>query len=169
MLEVKQLHAWYGESHILHGMEFVVNEGEVVTLLGRNGAGKTTTMKSIMGLVPRREGSIKYRGAETINLPPNGVAKAGQDALALVTLGVLGGAQHPETSLLCDFESAGQVGWIGKRHRFDSSRGHVVNGAVHRGGSIAADDDARNPKKGRRAKDCSRIGRRLHGHFKACE
>jgi branched-chain amino acid transport system ATP-binding protein len=77
MLEVKDLNSWYGESHILHGVDFEVREGEVVTLLGRNGAGKTTTMKSIMGLVPRREGSIKYRGAETINLPPNGVAKSG--------------------------------------------------------------------------------------------
>jgi branched-chain amino acid transport system ATP-binding protein len=77
MLEVKNLNSWYGESHILHGVDFEVREGEVVTLLGRNGAGKTTTMKSIMGLVPRREGSIKYRGEETINLPPNGVAKAG--------------------------------------------------------------------------------------------
>ena len=52
------LNAWYGESHILHGVDFEVREGEVVTLLGRNGAGKTTTLKSIMGLVPRREGSI---------------------------------------------------------------------------------------------------------------
>jgi branched-chain amino acid transport system ATP-binding protein len=77
MLEVKDLNSWYGESHILHGVDFDVKEGEVVTLLGRNGAGKTTTMKSIMGLVPRREGSIRYRGEETINLPPNGVAKAG--------------------------------------------------------------------------------------------
>ena len=77
MLEVKDLNSWYGESHILHGVDFEVREGEVVTLLGRNGAGKTTTRKSIMGLVPRREGSIKYRGQETVNLPPNGVAKAG--------------------------------------------------------------------------------------------
>ena len=65
MLEVKGLNAWYGESHILHGVDFDVREGEVVTLLGRNGAGKTTTMKSIMGLVPRREGSIRFRGRET--------------------------------------------------------------------------------------------------------
>ena len=77
MLEVKDLNAWYGESHILHGVDFEVREGEVVTLLGRNGAGKTTTMKSIMGLVPRREGSIRYRGEETIKLPSNHVAKAG--------------------------------------------------------------------------------------------
>ena len=77
MLEVKGLNAWYGESHILHGVDFHVREGEVVTLLGRNGAGKTTTMKSIMGLVPRREGSIRYRGAETIGLSSNAVARAG--------------------------------------------------------------------------------------------
>lgn len=77
MLEVKGLNAWYGESHILHGVDFEVREGEIVTLLGRNGAGKTTTMKSIMGLVPRRKGSIRYRGEETIDLLPNEVAKAG--------------------------------------------------------------------------------------------
>jgi branched-chain amino acid transport system ATP-binding protein len=77
MLEVKELHAWYGESHILHGVNFEVREGEVVTLLGRNGAGKTTTMKSIMGMVGRREGSIRYRGTETIGMASNTVARAG--------------------------------------------------------------------------------------------
>ncbi|MBV9654673.1 MAG: ABC transporter ATP-binding protein [Acetobacteraceae bacterium] len=77
MLEITGLNAWYGESHILHGVDFQVQEGEIVTLLGRNGAGKTTTMKSIMGLVPRREGSIRYRGQETIRMPPNAVAKTG--------------------------------------------------------------------------------------------
>src|SRR5215467_12675637 len=77
MLEVKGLNAWYGESHILHGVDFEVREGEVVTLLGRNGAGKTTTLKSIMGLVPRREGSVVFRGRETIKLMPNHVARAG--------------------------------------------------------------------------------------------
>jgi len=77
MLEISALNAWYGESHILHGVEFNVQAGEVVTLLGRNGAGKTTTMKSIMGLVGRREGSIKFQGAETIGYMPNQVAKAG--------------------------------------------------------------------------------------------
>jgi len=77
MLEIKQLNSWYGESHILHGVDFDVREGEVVTLLGRNGAGKTTTMKSIMGLVPRREGSIRFRGAETVGYLPNAIAKAG--------------------------------------------------------------------------------------------
>ena len=77
MLEVKQLNSWYGESHILHGVNFEVREGEVVTLLGRNGAGKTTTLKSIMGLVPRREGSIQYRGRELIDLMPNQIAYSG--------------------------------------------------------------------------------------------
>ena len=61
LLTIQNLEAWYGESHALHGVGLEVREGEVVTLLGRNGAGKTTTMKSIMGLVPRREGSIPSR------------------------------------------------------------------------------------------------------------
>ena len=69
MLEVKGLNAWYGESHILHGVDLEVREGEVVTLLGRNGAGKTTTLKSIMGMVGRRQGSIRFKGSETIGLP----------------------------------------------------------------------------------------------------
>jgi branched-chain amino acid transport system ATP-binding protein len=77
MLEVRGLNAWYGESHILQGVDFDVPEGEVVTLLGRNGAGKTTTMKSIMGLVPRRAGSIRYNGRETIALRPDRIARAG--------------------------------------------------------------------------------------------
>ncbi len=77
MLKIHGLNAWYGESHVLHGVDFHVEEGEVVTLLGRNGAGKTTTMKSIMGLVPRRAGSVVFRGKETIRLRPDGVAKAG--------------------------------------------------------------------------------------------
>ena len=77
MLEVRGLNAWYGESHVLHGVDFDVTEGEVVTLLGRNGAGKTTTMKSIMGLVPRREGSIRFKSAETIAMRPDSVARSG--------------------------------------------------------------------------------------------
>ena len=77
MLEIRGLQAWYGESHVLHGVDFDVHEGEVVTLLGRNGAGKTITMKSIMGLVPRRAGSIKYQGTETIGLRPDRIARLG--------------------------------------------------------------------------------------------
>ena len=77
MLAVRGLNAWYGESHILHGMDFDVGEGEVVTLLGRNGAGKTTTLKSIMGMVGRRAGSIKFNGRETIGLASNRIARLG--------------------------------------------------------------------------------------------
>jgi branched-chain amino acid transport system ATP-binding protein len=77
LLEIRDLNAWYGESHVLHGVAFDVREGEVVTLLGRNGAGKTTTMKSIMGLVPRRGGSIRYNTRETIALRPDLIARAG--------------------------------------------------------------------------------------------
>ncbi|HJT62888.1 MAG TPA: ABC transporter ATP-binding protein [Burkholderiales bacterium] len=77
MLEVRRLNAWYGESHILHGIDLDIAEGEVVTLLGRNGAGKTTTLKSIMGMVGRRKGSIKLNNAELINLPSNRIARMG--------------------------------------------------------------------------------------------
>jgi branched-chain amino acid transport system ATP-binding protein len=77
LLIVKDLHAWYGESHILHGVEFEVRQGEVVTLLGRNGAGKTTTLKSVMGMVGRRAGSIVYEGKETVGLPSNRIARLG--------------------------------------------------------------------------------------------
>ena len=77
LLAVRDLHAWYGESHILHGVDFDVPAGEVVTLLGRNGAGKTTTLKAIMGVVGRREGSIAFEGNETIALPSNRIARLG--------------------------------------------------------------------------------------------
>jgi branched-chain amino acid transport system ATP-binding protein len=77
MLQVSGLHAWYGESHILHGVDFEVRRGEVVTLLGRNGAGKSTTLKSIMGMVVRREGAIGYDGRETIALRPDRIARLG--------------------------------------------------------------------------------------------
>jgi branched-chain amino acid transport system ATP-binding protein len=77
LLAIKGLNAWYGESHILHGVDFTVGEGELVTLIGRNGAGKTTTMKSIMGLVGRRQGSIAFDGNETIALPPHRIARLG--------------------------------------------------------------------------------------------
>jgi branched-chain amino acid transport system ATP-binding protein len=77
LLAVKDLHAWYGESHILHGMNLDVRPGELVTLLGRNGAGKTTTLKAIMGMVPRRQGSVSYDGRELIRLPSNVIARLG--------------------------------------------------------------------------------------------
>ena len=77
LLAVKDLQAWYGESHILHGVNFDVHEGEVVTLLGRNGAGKTTTLKSIMGMVGRRNGSVRFEGQELIDRSSNQIARAG--------------------------------------------------------------------------------------------
>ncbi len=77
MLEIAGLQAWYGESHILHGVDLSVREGEVVTLLGRNGAGRTTTMRAIMGLVDTRRGSIRVRGTETISFAPHRVARLG--------------------------------------------------------------------------------------------
>src|SRR2546430_13966954 len=77
LLEVKGLNAWYGESHILHGMDFDVSEGEVVTLLGRNGAGKTTTLKSILGMVARREGSVRFQAKELIRLSSDVIARLG--------------------------------------------------------------------------------------------
>jgi branched-chain amino acid transport system ATP-binding protein len=77
LLEVKGLQAWYGESHILHGADFEVREGEVVTLLGRNGAGKTTTLKSIMGIVAHRSGSVRFEGQELIGKTSDRIARAG--------------------------------------------------------------------------------------------
>ena len=77
VLSVSGLHAWYGESHVLHGVEFEVRRGEVVTLLGRNGAGKTTTLKSVMGMVARREGSVRFEGRETISLSSDRIARLG--------------------------------------------------------------------------------------------
>src|SRR5262249_385529 len=77
LLAVRDLHAWYGESHVLHGVDFDVRAGETVTLLGRNGAGKTTTLKSVMGTAGRGRGSVRRDGRETIGLPSNQIARLG--------------------------------------------------------------------------------------------
>ena len=77
LLTVNELQAWYGESHILHGVTFEVRAGEVVTLLGRNGVGKTTTLKSIMGIVEQRTGSVVFDGRELIRLPSDAIARTG--------------------------------------------------------------------------------------------
>ena len=77
VLAIEALNAWYGESHILHGVDFSVEAGEVVTLLGRNGSGRTTTLRAIMGLVGRRDGSIKVGGDETVKLAPHRIARMG--------------------------------------------------------------------------------------------
>ncbi len=77
LLAVRDLHAWYDESHVLHGVDLDVRPGEVVTLLGRNGAGKTTTLKSCIGIVAKRRGSVRFRDAELIALPSNQIARLG--------------------------------------------------------------------------------------------
>ena len=77
MLEVKDLHAWYGESHVLHGVNFNVQEGEVVTLLGRNGAGRTSTLRAILGLTGSRKGSIRVHGQEVIAMATHRIAQLG--------------------------------------------------------------------------------------------
>jgi branched-chain amino acid transport system ATP-binding protein len=77
MLKVADLQAWYGESHILHGVEFSVQEGEIVTLLGRNGAGRTTTLRAIMGLVGSRKGSVLIEGVESVDYAPHQIARMG--------------------------------------------------------------------------------------------
>jgi branched-chain amino acid transport system ATP-binding protein len=76
-LEVAGVQGWYGESHVLHGVDFHVDEGEVVTLLGRNGAGRTSTLRAIMGLIGSRTGSIKVRGTETVGLATHRIARLG--------------------------------------------------------------------------------------------
>lgn len=77
LLEVAGLQAWYGESHVLHGVDLEVREGEVVTLLGRNGAGKTSTLRAIMGLIGRRQGSVRFEGRELIGARSDAIARAG--------------------------------------------------------------------------------------------
>src|SRR5919199_2749042 len=77
MLELEDVHVYYGDSHVLHGVSLSVGEGEVVGLLGRNGAGKTTTISSIVGFVPPRTGSIRFRGLELMGRPPHAIARLG--------------------------------------------------------------------------------------------
>jgi len=109
MLEVRDLNAWYGESHILHGVEFDVREGEVVTLLGRNGAGKTTTMKSIMGMVPRREGAIRYNGQDLIDASSQRIARTGI-AFCPEERGIFGSLTVAENLLLPPVIAPGGLG-----------------------------------------------------------
>jgi branched-chain amino acid transport system ATP-binding protein len=109
LLEVRDLHAWYGESHVLHGVDFDVRRGEVVTLLGRNGAGKTTTLKSVMGMVPRRAGSIRYEGSELIALPSNRIARLGL-AICPEERGIFASLNVEENLLLPPVVRAGGLG-----------------------------------------------------------
>ena len=77
LLKIDNLHAWYGESHVLHGVSMTVGEGEVVSILGRNGAGRTTTLRAIVGLTGTRKGSIRIGGQEAVKLPPHRIARLG--------------------------------------------------------------------------------------------
>ena len=109
LLTAKGLNAWYGESHILHGVDFEVRGGEVVTLLGRNGAGKTTTLKSIMGMVERREGSVRFQGSEISNLSSNRIANLGI-AICPEERGIFASLNVEENLLLPPVVRAGGLG-----------------------------------------------------------
>ena len=109
LLGVHDLHAWYGESHILHGVDFEIRPGEMVTLLGRNGAGKTTTLKSIMGIVARRRGSIRLAGRELVALPSNRIARLGI-AFCPEERGIFASLTVEENLLLPPVVSSGGLG-----------------------------------------------------------
>src|SRR2546427_8994911 len=112
LLAVRDLHASSGESHVLHGVDFDVRQGEAVTLLGRNGAGKTTTLKSIMGMVGRRRGSVTVNGGETIGLPSNRSARLGV-AFCPEERGIFSGLNVEENLLLPPVVRAGGMGVAG--------------------------------------------------------
>ena len=77
LLEVSNLNAWYGESHVLHGVDMTVGEGEMITILGRNGVGKTTTLRTIMGIIRERKGEIRFGGRDMLSVPLHRTAHAG--------------------------------------------------------------------------------------------
>ncbi|HET6183043.1 MAG TPA: ABC transporter ATP-binding protein [Acetobacteraceae bacterium] len=135
MLEIGNLNAWYGESHVLHGVAFDVKEGEVVTLLGRNGAGKTTTMKSIMGLVPRRSGSIRFRGRELIEASSEQIARAGI-ALCPEERGIFGSLSVTENLLLPPVIASGGLDLATIYELFPNlkERAHTAQGTKLSGG-----------------------------------
>ena len=99
LLAVSGLQAWYGESHILHGVDLEVRSGQLVTLLGRNGAGKSTTLRALMGMVPRREGSVRFDGQETLRLPSHRIARLGM-ALCPEERGIFASLDVEENLLL---------------------------------------------------------------------
>ena len=109
LLAVDQLNAWYGESHILHGVDLAVRPGELVTILGRNGAGKTTTHPTQMGMVPRRAGSVKVQGTETIGLPPHRIARLGME-ICPEERGIFASLNVEENLLLPPHVAAGGMG-----------------------------------------------------------
>jgi branched-chain amino acid transport system ATP-binding protein len=108
-LEVKNLESWYGESHILHGVNFAVRDGEVVTLLGRNGAGRSTILKTILGMTSKRKGTINVFGVETINLPTYQIARLGI-GYCPEERGIFGSLDAQENLLLPPKVSSGGMG-----------------------------------------------------------
>ena len=134
LLAVKDLQAWYGESHILHGVTFDVQPGEVVTLLGRNGAGKTTTLKSIMGIVANRTGSVRFEDRELIRSASNEVARAGI-AFCPEERGIFASLDVKENLLLPPVVKQGGLGldrifelFPNLRERLGSSQGTKLSG-----------------------------------------
>ena len=134
VLEVEALHAWYGELHILHGVDFDICEGQVVTLLGRNGAGKTTTLKAIMGMIDQRTGSITFRGQQLIGLPSNRIARLGL-AICPEERGIFSSLDVEENLLLPPVVRAGGLSvemifglFPNLRERLDSRGSHLSGG-----------------------------------------
>ena len=134
LLCVEGLQAWYGESHVLHGVSFDVRAGEVVTLLGRNGAGKTTTLKSIMGIVTHRTGSVRFEGRELIGCASNEIAHAGT-ALCPEERGIFSSLSVEENLLLPPVVTPGGLGldrifalFPNLKERLGSSQGSKLSG-----------------------------------------
>jgi branched-chain amino acid transport system ATP-binding protein len=134
LLRVEDLQAWYGESHVLHGVSFDVRAGEVVTLLGRNGAGKTTTLKSIMGIVTHRTGSVRFEGRELIGCASNEIAHAGI-ALCPEERGIFSSLSVEENLLLPPVVKPGGLGldrifalFPNLKERLGSSQGTKLSG-----------------------------------------
>ena len=134
LLCVEGLQAWYGESHVLHGVSFDVRAGEVVTLLGRNGAGKTTTLKSIMGIVTHRAGSVRFEGRELIGCASNEIAQAGI-ALCPEERGIFSSLSVEENLLLPPVVKPGGLGldriftlFPNLKERLGSSQGTKLSG-----------------------------------------
>ncbi|MEA3021744.1 MAG: branched-chain amino acid transport system ATP-binding protein [Alphaproteobacteria bacterium] len=134
LLRVEGLQAWYGESHVLHGVSFDVRAGEVVTLLGRNGAGKTTTLKSIMGIVAHRTGSVRFEGRELIGCASNEIAHAGI-ALCPEERGIFSSLSVEENLLLPPVVKPGGLGldrifalFPNLKERLGSSQGTKLSG-----------------------------------------
>jgi branched-chain amino acid transport system ATP-binding protein len=134
LLAVSNLQAWYGESHVLHGVNFEVHQGEVLTLLGRNGAGKTTTLKSVMGMVGARTGSVRFEGRELIGAASNEIARAGI-AICPEERGIFAGLSVEENLMLPPQVRAGGLSlqhifelFPNLRERLGSSQGTKLSG-----------------------------------------